>query len=164
MCKDIKTSIRLIYECKKVLQMWRLLDEYLSFDIEWKRIIEGFCLENNRKSATLNFVIFFIACKLYKYIRYCRLEKKDKHEEGSKAHLKLRRTNLEPVISLILLIFCNNITVCTQIQILCKISTESRPVLQRLSIGHVNETSQRGDDPYIRLASTCFDMIIFLLF
>lgn len=72
-----------------MLQIWRLLDEYLSFDINCKYIIVGVYLENNRNSATLNFVISLIQLNIYKYKMYCTFEKKiDKNEEGLKVHLK----------------------------------------------------------------------------
>lgn len=72
-----------------MLQIWRLLDEYLSSDINCKYIIVGVYLENNRNSATLNFVISLIQLNIYKYKMYCTLEKKiDKNEEGLKVHLK----------------------------------------------------------------------------
>lgn len=72
-----------------MLQIWRLLDEYLSFDINCKYIIVGVYLENNRNSATLNFVISLIQLNIYKYKMYCTLEKKiHKNEEGLKVHLK----------------------------------------------------------------------------
>lgn len=53
MCNKMETSYHLIYECKNVLLIWRLLSEFLSFDVKWKHIIKGFYLENNRRSATI---------------------------------------------------------------------------------------------------------------
>lgn len=36
MCNKMETSYHLIYECKNVLLIWRLLSEFLSFDVKWK--------------------------------------------------------------------------------------------------------------------------------
>lgn len=38
MCRDIETSKHLIYECINVLLIWRLLGDFLSFDVKWKHI------------------------------------------------------------------------------------------------------------------------------
>lgn len=35
MCKNIETSKHLVYECKNVLLIWRLLSEYFFFDVGW---------------------------------------------------------------------------------------------------------------------------------
>lgn len=100
MCNKMETSYHLIYECKNVLLIWRLLSEFLSFDVKWKHIIIGFYLENNRKTATLNFLISLIALRIYKYKMYCRLEKIDENEEGLKTHIKLSLLNYASVLRL----------------------------------------------------------------
>lgn len=59
---------------------------YISFDN--KEIIVEFTKKNNRKSATLIFVISLIAIKTQKYIMYCRLKKSEWKQSGLKAHFK----------------------------------------------------------------------------
>lgn len=80
---------------------------YISFDN--KEIIVEFTKKNNRKSATLIFVISLIAIKTQKYIMYCRLKKLNENNRvlrrisnlinyASELRLKYK--------TLILLIFC----------------------------------------------------------
>lgn len=96
----MEISYYLIYECKNVLLIWRLLSEFFFFDVKWKYIIIGFYLENNRKIVILNFLIFLIVLRIYKYKMYCRLEKIDENEEGFKMYIKLFLLNYVFVLCL----------------------------------------------------------------
>ena len=56
--------------------------------IQWKHIVIGFCLEFNDKVSMLNDLISFIACRIYKFKMYCRLELLDETEYTIRCHLK----------------------------------------------------------------------------
>lgn len=66
-----------------------VLGNHYSFSVRWKHMIVSFYVENNRKSATLKFVISLIALTICisMYKMFCRLEKLDENEEDLKAHL-----------------------------------------------------------------------------
>ena len=89
MCDTLETCEHLIYNCRNVQSLWKLLSLYLKFDVKWKHIAVGFYFEKNRKTLDLNFIISYIAFKIYKYKMYCRLEKKDEKEFEIRNHVKL---------------------------------------------------------------------------
>ena len=89
MCDTLETCEHLIYNCSNVQSLWKLLSLYLNFDVKWKHIAVGFYFEKNRKTLDLNFIISFIAFRIYKYKMYCRLEKKDENEFEIRNHVKL---------------------------------------------------------------------------
>ena len=62
----VEISRHLIYECKNVAQIWKIVSASLNFDVSWKHIILGFYLENNKKVRTQNNLISYIACRIYK--------------------------------------------------------------------------------------------------
>jgi hypothetical protein len=62
----------------------------LKFDIlvSWKTIVVGVYNENNRKARFLNSTISLIACKIYKYKMYCRIENKDEKLQEISIHVR----------------------------------------------------------------------------
>ena len=71
---QIENTKHLIYECDNEQNIWFVLGDIYGFRIQWKHVVVGFYLEDNMKIRLLNFIISFIACKIYKYKMYCRLE------------------------------------------------------------------------------------------
>ena len=84
----IENNKHLIYECRNIKYIWKIVSAYLNFDIIWKHIIVGFFNETNEKVNILNNILSVIACRLYKYKMYCRLESLDETEYSIRYHLK----------------------------------------------------------------------------
>ena len=73
-CSDvIENTKHLIFECTNIQNIWKIIGSVLNFEIQWKHIVIGFCLEFNDKVSMLNNLISFIACRIYKFKMYCRL-------------------------------------------------------------------------------------------
>ena len=88
-CPDaIENTKHLIFECVNIQNIWKILSVAIRFDIQWKHIVIGFCLENNEKVSIFNSIISFIACRIYKFKMYCRLELIDESEYAIQCHLK----------------------------------------------------------------------------
>ena len=48
MCPGIIENTRhLIFECANVQSLWKILGAIINFDIQWKHVVIGFCLESN---------------------------------------------------------------------------------------------------------------------
>ena len=60
----------------------------MGFTIQWKHVVVGFFLENNEKIHLFNNMISFVACRIYKYKMYCRLEGMNEHEIGIRQNIK----------------------------------------------------------------------------
>ena len=88
MCDTLETCEHLIYNCSNVQSLWKLLSLYLNFDVKWKHIAVGFYFEKNRKTLDLNFIISFIAFRIYKYKMYCRLNSLDETRYNIFQHVK----------------------------------------------------------------------------
>ncbi|XP_056007600.1 uncharacterized protein LOC130050839 [Ostrea edulis] len=88
-CRDAKeNNEHLILKCKNVSHIWDIVKQILKFDISWKTIVIGFYYENNEKTLFLNSIISLIACKIYKYKMYCRLDNKDEKPQEICNHIK----------------------------------------------------------------------------
>ena len=64
------------------------MSRLFGFKIQWKHVVVGFYLEDNSKIEVLNTTISFVACKIYKYKMYCRLESLEEREIDIHNHLK----------------------------------------------------------------------------
>ena len=84
----IENTKHLIYDCNNVRNIWSLLESIVGFKIQWKHIIVGFFLEESAKIDSLNIIISFVACKIYKYKMYCRLESLDEREINIRNNLR----------------------------------------------------------------------------
>ena len=84
----IENTKHLIYECYNVRNIWSILSRLFGFKIQWKHVVVGFHLEDNSKIEVLNTTISFVACKIYKYKMYCRLESLEEREIDIHNHLK----------------------------------------------------------------------------
>ena len=71
---QVENSRHLIYECRNVVQIWNIVRATLNFDVNWIHIILGFYYENTQNVRTLNNLISYIACRIYKRKMFCRLE------------------------------------------------------------------------------------------
>ena len=81
MCPGIIENTRhLIFQCANVQNIWKILGVIINFDIQWKHVVIGFCLESNEKVSILNNILSFIACRIYKFKMFCRLESIDETE------------------------------------------------------------------------------------
>lgn len=58
------------------------------FDASWKTVVIGFYFEKNEKTLFLNSLISLIACKIYKYKMYCRIENKEEKPQEICNHIK----------------------------------------------------------------------------
>ena len=84
----IENTKHLIYECYNVRNIWSILSRLFGFKIQWKHVVVGFYLEDNSKIEVLNTTISFVACKIYKYKMYCRLESLEERDIDIHNHLK----------------------------------------------------------------------------
>ena len=88
MLTQVENSRHLIYECKNVAKIWKIVSATLNFDVSWKHILLGFYIENYQKVRTLNNLISYIACGIYKRKMFCRLENLPETECGILHDLK----------------------------------------------------------------------------
>lgn len=140
------------------------------FHLIIKKLLQNLLKKNNRKSATLIFVISLIAIKTQKYIMYCRLKKLNENNRvlrrisnlinyASELRLKYK--------TLILLIFCpiakkRN---CLHLYYTCKTFTEKRSTSRPQRCHQIRYVNGQSGDPYRQLPSTYFDScILFGLF
>ena len=92
MCKtckeEIENSKHLILDCRNVQFIWKLVSNYVGFNIKWKHIVVGFFSVRNETTVVLNLLLSFVALKIYKYKMFCRLENKEETSEGLLNNLK----------------------------------------------------------------------------
>ena len=86
----IENTKHFINECRSVKHIWSTLSTILvfGFKIQWKHVVVGLYLEDNTKTEVLNTTISFVACKIYKFKMYCRLESLEEREIEIRNHLK----------------------------------------------------------------------------
>ena len=60
----IENTKHFIFECTNERKIRNIIETVLNFDIQWKHILIGFCLEFNDKVNLLNKLISFIACRI----------------------------------------------------------------------------------------------------
>ena len=84
----IENTRHLIFECANVQNIWKILGVIINFDIQWKHVVIGFCLESNEKVSILNNIMSFIACRIYKFKMFCRLESIDETEYAIRYNLR----------------------------------------------------------------------------
>ena len=92
-CLDkIKNSKHLIFECINVMKIWKTLESILNFEIQWKHLVVGFYYEDNNKVVLLNNLLSYVACRIYKYKMFCRINSLQESEisicQNLKSHLK----------------------------------------------------------------------------
>ena len=46
----------------------------LKFEIKWKHILDGFYNADNKHIDFRNFIISYVACRIYKYKMFCRID------------------------------------------------------------------------------------------
>ena len=86
-CSDvIENTKHLIFECTNVRKIWKIIGIVLNFEIQWKH--KYWLLSFNDKVNSLNNLISFIACRIYKFKMYCRLELLKETEYTIRCHLK----------------------------------------------------------------------------
>ena len=85
---EIENTKHLIFYCKNVSRIWKLLSLVTGFNITWKHIVIGFYYEDNDKTRMLNNLISFVACRIYKYKMYCRIHKFNEEEYNININLK----------------------------------------------------------------------------
>jgi hypothetical protein len=88
LCKEKEDNEHLILKCKNVCEIWRIVEKILNFQVSWKTIVIGFFWEMNEKTIFLNNLISLIACKIYKYRIYCRLQNKKEQYHDIRNHIK----------------------------------------------------------------------------
>lgn len=89
-CADvIENNAHLIFECQNVRQIWNTVEMVLEIDIRWKHIVLGFFHEDNPKVHTFNFVISYIAFRIYKSKMMLRLENKTESVNNLLIQVKL---------------------------------------------------------------------------
>ena len=94
---EIENTEHLIYECRNVNNIWLTVGNILGFTLQWKHVVVGFFLESNEEIYLFNNMISFVACRIYKYKMYCRLEGMNEHEIGVHHHIKQNVIFMEKV-------------------------------------------------------------------
>ena len=80
-CKNvIENTEHMIFNCKNVRRIWEIVGITLKFEIKWKQIVLGFYYADNDYIDFLNFIISFVACRIYKYKMFCRIESLEENE------------------------------------------------------------------------------------
>ena len=95
LCNDeIENNMHLIYDCRNAQQIWKSFSTCLKFDIDWKHIIIGFYDEINDKTILLNNLISYIACRIYKFKKCCRIKGDNESSQNITSHIKTALSNL----------------------------------------------------------------------
>ena len=76
---EVEYTKHLIYNCSITKRIWNIVSFTLKFEVEWKHIVLGFYNSKSDYIDFLNYLISFIACKIYKYRMFCRLESLDEN-------------------------------------------------------------------------------------
>ena len=87
----------LIYNCSITKRIWNIVSFTLKFEVEWKHIVLGFYNSKSDYIDFLNYLISFIACKIYKYRMFCRLESLDENTYNITTHLKVSLNLLQRI-------------------------------------------------------------------
>ena len=75
-------------ECTNVKNIWTILGFILNFEVQWKHVLVGFYYEKSEKVSMLNNLISYVACRMYKYKMFCRLETLEESEYAIRYNLK----------------------------------------------------------------------------
>ena len=74
-CKnEVENTEHLIFKCKNVQRIWKILGITLKFEIKCKHILDDFYNADNKHIDLLNFIISYVACRIYKYKMFCRID------------------------------------------------------------------------------------------
>ena len=87
-CGAIENTKHLIFECTNVKNIWTIVGFILNFEVQWKHVLVGFYYEKSDKVSMLNNLISYVACRMYKYKMFCRLETLEESEYAIRYHLK----------------------------------------------------------------------------
>ena len=88
-CSDmVENTEHLIFKCSNVSRIWNILGLTLKFDISWKHIVLGFYHIDSEYIDSLNFIISYIACRIYKYKIFCRVEMLEETEFNLYNHVQ----------------------------------------------------------------------------
>ena len=87
-CGAIEITKHLIFECTNVKNIWTILGFILNFEVQWKHVLVGFYYEKSEKVSMLNNLISYVACRMYKYKMFCRLETLEESEYAIRYNLK----------------------------------------------------------------------------
>ena len=93
----------MIFKSSNVRRICNILGLTLKFDITWKHIVLGFYHIDSEYIDSLNFIISYIACRIYKYKMVCRVEMLEETEFNLYHHLlKVKHTyNMKLIENLI---------------------------------------------------------------
>ena len=72
----VESSKHLIFDCPNVANIWSAVESILKTKIQWKHVVLGFFYENNRKVHNFNFILAYVACRIYKTKMFFRIENK----------------------------------------------------------------------------------------
>lgn len=77
-CKEVETTKHMLFKCKRVLEIWKIISNILKVDIMWKHITCGFPKYNaSKKISCLNYIICIVAYSIFKENSMCKFEKYD---------------------------------------------------------------------------------------
>ena len=82
---DIK---HLLFECNLVENIWKIISDFLKFEISWKTLVIGFNREFNNKTIKLNNLLSFVCYRIYKYKMKCRVKYEVMSENNLRESLK----------------------------------------------------------------------------
>ena len=94
---EVEYTKHLIYNCSITKRIWNIVSFTLKFEVEWKHIVLGFYNSKSDYIDFLNYLISFIACKIYKYRMFCRLESLDENTYNISTHLKVSLNLLQRI-------------------------------------------------------------------
>ena len=83
--EDVK---HLIFDCKNVKRIWEVARNVCQINIQWKHIVVGYFLIENRNTQLLNLLISVIAFLIYKIKMKLRFEQKLETDMEIKIYVK----------------------------------------------------------------------------
>ena len=85
----VENTKHLIFDCPNVANIWSAAESVLKTKIQWKHVVLGFFYESNTKVRNFNFILAYIACRIYKTKMFFRIKNKPEMPNDLSMKIKL---------------------------------------------------------------------------
>lgn len=62
----------MLFECKKVKDIWKAIGSYMHVNIQWKHLVIGYFSEQNNSTRIRNWIYCMTAYSIFKSNNYCK--------------------------------------------------------------------------------------------
>ena len=75
-CGKIETTKHMLFDCPRVIDIWKMINNHINLMVTWKHILCGFpSYDITQKLCDLNYVIVIVAYAIFKENNRCKWEK-----------------------------------------------------------------------------------------